>query len=300
MDFRQLESFVSITKHKSFSKAAEELFITQPTISSHIQNLEKELDTILINRSSKEVTLTRAGELFLKYALSILDTKNQIVYKLSNYKGTIEGCLEINCSTMPQQYLLPKILCQYNKIYPHVTFDLKQSNSQSLIDSILNNSVEFGIIGAKIDNTQLEYVELMEDILVVISPLDLKIPDLEGKISINSLLNKNLIMRNLGSGTRRIFENNLSNHNLDLKNFNVLAQSESTEAIKNMVIEGIGISVLSYRDVKEIVELKKVNCYYIQEFDMKRSFYFVNHKYKVLSPLASSFKEFLLEKVGAI
>lgn len=300
MDFRQLESFISIAKQKSFSKAAEELFITQPTISSHIQNLEKELDTVLINRSSKEITLTPAGQLFLEYALNILDIKNQAIYKLCNYTGQIEGCLEINSSTMPQQYLLPDVLMAYSKKYPRVSFALRQADSQMVVEGLLNNKIEFGIVGAKIDNSQLEYYELEKDHLVVVTPSSVILNKENQRVSVKELFNYNLIVREEGSGTRKLFENCLTNNGISIRSFNLIAQCESTEAIKAMILRGLGISILSYKAIKENVDNKTMNCYYIKEFDMERNFYFVNHRYKVLSPLATSFKSFILQKTGAL
>jgi len=139
----------------------------------------------------------------------------------------------------------------------------------------------------------------MEDYLVVVTPKGYKIPSKDGKMSVHFLMGKNLIMRNPGSGTRKLFESSLTDNNLDINDFNVMAQCENTEAIKRMVASGIGLSVLSYMDIKELIDSNQVDSYTLEEFEMRRNFYFVNHKYKVLSPLSSSFKEFLLKNLGA-
>lgn len=125
MDFKQLETFVTIAKLKSFSKAAEHLFLTQPTISNHIQNLEKELKTILINRTNKNISLTQAGELLYKHAIDILNKKESAIFSLNQFKGKIEGILEISASTIPEQYYLPDLLIEFSKKYPEVKYNLK-------------------------------------------------------------------------------------------------------------------------------------------------------------------------------
>ncbi len=112
MDFKQLESFVMLAKLRNFSKAAEKLYLTQPTISNHINNLERDLDTLLFNRSNKKVSLTQAGEILLNHALSILNERDQALFSLGQFQGEIIGTLEIASSSIPERYLLTELLCK--------------------------------------------------------------------------------------------------------------------------------------------------------------------------------------------
>ncbi|HIE0089009.1 TPA: LysR family transcriptional regulator, partial [Clostridioides difficile] len=102
MDFKQLEVFVAVAKHQSFSKAARELFLTQPTVSAHIQNLERELETVLINRSNKVITLTKSGEILYEHAIYILNNCKRAIYDIKEYSGKIEGIIDIACSSIPE------------------------------------------------------------------------------------------------------------------------------------------------------------------------------------------------------
>ncbi len=123
MDFRQLETFIEVADSKSFSRAAEKLYITQPTVTNHIQNLEKELGgTLLINRSGKNISLTDAGELLYKYAINIVNYCEMAKFDLAEHKGRIQGHLSIFSSSVPRKYILPQIIKDFSMKYPNVSF----------------------------------------------------------------------------------------------------------------------------------------------------------------------------------
>lgn len=292
MDFRQLESFVAISKYKSFSKAAESLYITQPTISNHIQNLENELGTVLLNRFSKKVSLTKAGEILYKYALEIINKRELALFSLESFKGTIEGFLDIACSTIPAQFLLPGIIKSFSDLYPGVQYRLSHYDSQQVIDSILEGLIDFGFVGAKNEVRHLKYIEIMDDELVLIAPNSKKYNNME-EINDKFLTDQNIIIREKGSGTRKIFEEVMDNYGVDMKDLNIIASIDNTEAIKELVINGLGVSLVSLVAVKDEINrglLKKINL----NKEIKRYFYFVYHENRVLSPLAETFKWFVL------
>ena len=128
MEFNQIETFLSVVKHKSFSKAAKELFLTQPTVSNNIQNLEKELDTTLLDRKSKTITLTDSGKSFYKYAVELINTRDKAKYDLIRKSSKIEGEMEISASSIPEQYVLPYIIKDFTEKYPKVTFAVTHKN----------------------------------------------------------------------------------------------------------------------------------------------------------------------------
>lgn len=113
MDFRQLETFIEVANLKSFSRAAEKLYITQPTVTNHIQNLEKELGTLLINRSGKNISLTEAGSLLYEYAINIINTCEMAKFDLASYKGRIQGHINIYSSSVPRKHILPNIMVSF-------------------------------------------------------------------------------------------------------------------------------------------------------------------------------------------
>lgn len=294
MDFRQLESFVAISKYKSFSKAAKSLYITQPTISSHIQNLEKELGTVLLNRFSKKVTLTTAGEILYKYALDIINKRELAVFSLESFKGKIEGFLDIACSTIPAQYLLPGLIKSFSDLYPEVQYRLCHYDSQQVIDSILEGFIDFGFVGAKSEMRHLNYIEIMDDNLVFIAPNTAKYEGID-EISIDFIMKEKIIIREKGSGTRKYFEKLISESNIELDSLNIIASLDDTEAIKQFVKNGIGITLISLVAVENEINkglVKKLKF----DTEIRRKFYFVYHQNRALSPLANTFKNFVLKQ----
>lgn len=298
MDFRQLETFVEVINLKSFSKAAKKLFLTQPTITSHIQNLEKELGTILINRSSKEISPTDAGNILYDYALNIINMRDMAQFKLNKYQGKIQGELEISASSIPEQYVLPYILKDFINVYPDVTFTITHNDSKQVIESITEGYVDFGIVGAKFNSNSLEYIELLEDNLVIVTPNNENYPlESYGQLDTDFLLNENIILREAGSGSRLFFENILKNKNVDIHSLNIVAHIEDNETIKKFIELGLGISIMSEMAIKKEIELGMLKPYYINGFDFKRKFYFVYHKKRHLSPLAETFRDFVVKYI---
>lgn len=295
MDFRQLESLVAIAKFKSFSKAADYLYLTQPTISSHISNLETELDTVLINRFNKNISLTKAGDLLYDYAIDIINLRENAKFKLGEFKGKIVGNLEIASSSIPEQYILPDVLYNFNKIYPDVTFNMTHYDSTKIVEGVINGSIDFGIVGDKIPNNQLKYVKLIDDELVVIVPYREDYDSNGGLVKLEDILYKNFIFREKGSGTRNIFENALKDHDLNSKNLNVIAYIENTEAIKQCVSRGLGVSILSIRAIEKEIKYKTLGYAKIKDLKLKRNFYFVYHSQRSPSPLEIEFQNFVFD-----
>ncbi len=298
LDFKQLESFISIAKHKSFSKAAKELFLTQPTITNHIQNLEKELGTILINRSNRTISLTKAGDILYDFALDMINTKKNTLFTLGEYKGKIEGLIEIASSTIPEEYVVPELIKSFSKKFPHVKYALKHFDSTDVIDEILNQKSNFGFVGAKIRNSQIEYVNISSDELVLIAPSSMDVKSEGGYIDLHDFKGQPLIMRETGSGTRDLFVRELEKHKLSMDSFNIIAHVENTESIKQMVRKGMGISIISKSAVEDEENFSLLNVYKIKELKLNRSFYFAYPKKRTLAPLEEKFKEHVLDFVN--
>ncbi|WP_042275779.1 selenium metabolism-associated LysR family transcriptional regulator [[Clostridium] dakarense] len=289
MDFKQLEVFIAVAKHQSFSKAARELFLTQPTVSAHIQNLERELDTILVNRSNKNITLTKSGEILYEHAINILNNCKKAVYDIKEYSGKIEGIIDIACSSIPETYVLPEFLSNFSNTYPDVKFTISHYDSQYAISEILDEKVSFGLVGSKINNPQIEYLDLIDDELILITPYGLSIENENGYIDIDKLYNLKFIMRKEGSGTLSLILNTLKSNNFNIDKLNIAAHIESNESIKEMVSVGIGVSFISYISAIDFINSKKLNFYRVKNVDFIRKFYFIYSKKKTFNPLENKF-----------
>ena len=298
LDFRQLETFVQVARLKSFSKAAEILFITQPTVTNHIQNLEKELGLVLINRYGKSTSLTDAGELLYKYAIDILNSCEMAKFDLASQKSQIKGHLHIYSSSVPRKYLLPEVIKNFLNEYSDVSFTVSDKDSRMVIESILDGETDFGIVGAKYPTNNIEYIDLMEDRLLLVTPNTPEYPDENySAISIDVLLENNLLFREEGSGTRSLIEKVLKKSHLPLDKLKISAFVGDTETIKELITLGVGISFLSEKSIKSDIQLGKIKAFYIENLDFSRKFYFAYHKNRQLSPLSETFKNFFIESI---
>lgn len=295
MDFKQLEVFVAVCKYQSFSKAARELFLTQPTVSSHIQNLEKELDTVLINRNNKNITLTKSGEILYSHAIKILNNCKKAIYDIKEYSGKIEGIIDIACSSIPESYILPKFIKKFTFHYPDVKFSINNYNSQVVISEILDEKISFGLVGYKPSNNQIQYLDLMDDELVLITPKNILLDNDNGYIDITKLDKLRFIMRKKGSATRNLIISTLKGYNFNVDNLDIIAHVESNNSILEMVKLGLGVSFVSYISVASYLDNNQLNVYKIKNLEFKRKFYFIYSKKKILTPLENKFLYSLYE-----
>lgn len=293
MDFKQLESFVTIAKLKSFSKAADKLYLTQPTISNHIHLLESELGTILFNRTNKNITLTRAGDILYEYAISILNKKEHAYFSLNAFKGKIEGILEISSSSIPELYYLTEMICKFSKAYPGVKYNLMKYDTKQVLDKIQNGEIDFGIVGAKKEIPQLEYIDVMDDEIALVIPVKGELSKFS-EMSLEDLTSLPIILREEGSGSRAAVMDYLKERNIDTDALNIIAEVESNEAIKKFVEYGLGISFISTRSIQKEIRDEALKIIPIGDGSIRRKFYFVYHRKRVLSPLSETFKDFIL------
>ncbi|NLL43827.1 MAG: LysR family transcriptional regulator [Firmicutes bacterium] len=296
MDFRKLESFVSIVKHGSFTRAAEELYLTQPTITGHIQSLENRLGTVLLNRNGKTVSLTEAGQILYNHALNILSTREHALLSLAQYEGRLEGNLAIASSTVPQRSILPSLLAAFRQKYPQITFAIKQFDSRGVIDAIVSGAMDFGFVGRDPSMPDLEVNELCQARLMVIAPCRGNFQSTDGTtIAWNQVKNEPFILREEGSASRTLFLHSLEGKGIDPGELRVAATIENPDTIKQCVMAGLGVAVVSERSVEDEIRLGLLKGFYISGFDLVQSFYFINHRRRVLSPIAAAFKEFTAE-----
>lgn len=298
MDLKQLEVFVAVVKHQSFSKASRELFLTQPTVSAHIQNLENELETVLVNRSNKTITLTESGKILYEHAIYILNNCKKAIYDIKEYSGKIEGLIDIACSSIPETYLLPGFMKSFSNTYPDVKFSISHYDSRFAISEILDERISFGFVGSKISNPQIKYVNLIDDNLVLITPPDLEIENVDGEIDVSALYDFNFIMRKEGSGTRDLIFKTLKKAGFSTAKLNILAHVESNESIKEMVRQGLGVSFISQISAEEYINSGKLKSYKIKGIDFSRKFYFIYSKKKTFTPLENKFLNELCEYFG--
>lgn len=288
MDLHQLFVFTKVVEHKSFSKAAEDIFLSQSTVSSHIQALERTLNVSLFDRVGREIILTPSGERLYQWALKLLLLKDQALLDLKEGATELRGMIRIGASSVPGQFMIPKMVKQFRKQYPKATFHINQSSSKNVADKVLNGSVDFGILGEKYENDKLCYIPLLKENLVLITS---KQSNIVGPVYIQDLLNYPFIMRNSDSGTNSLIEKFLKKNHISKDQMNIVAYTESGQSLIHFVLQEIGIAIISEIAAKEYYDKNLLLIHEIKEFNDERYFYLVYNQNKTQSMISKLFIE---------
>ncbi|MEE8502998.1 MAG: selenium metabolism-associated LysR family transcriptional regulator [candidate division NC10 bacterium] len=297
MDIRALEVFCKIVELKSFSRAAEAVYLTQPTLSGHIKGLEEFVGLKLLDRLGREVVPTKAGELLYGYAKQVLAVRNQAIQALEEYKGSLKGHLIIGGSNIPGDYVLPALLARFKARYPDVSMTLKIADSREIARGVLEGAYELGAVGAKFDDGQLVFLKFLEDELVLALPADHEWAT-KTAVALAELSEQPIILREVGSGSRKVLEDALRLAGADSGALKVVAELGSTEAVRQAVKGGAGISVISLRAIQEDLERGTLCTVPLEGTRLIRDFYLVYHKNRSRSPLCETFITFLVQAVG--
>lgn len=247
MNLKQLEAFVQVSESGSFSKAAKELFLTQPTISAHISSLEKELNVRLFIRNTKEVSLSDDGKDLYRYAKQITDLEKTIEERFYMDSDDGKHFITIAASTIPAQYLLPKVLMCYRERYPKEQIKIMETDSSEVVTQVVDHMVDVGFTGTVLEKKHCKYIPFYKDELAVITPdtPEYRILKEQNRDDIDWIKRKPLILREEGSGTRKEAEKQLKNAGISMEDLDIVASIANQETIKKSVKQGMGITVLS-------------------------------------------------------
>jgi len=247
---QQLEALVTLVEERSFSVAAKKMLLSQPSMSKHIKNLEAFADCRLINRTKTGVSLTEEGSVLYGYARKIMRLRDEAREKLLSLGDAVSGRIFVGTSTIPSTYILPVVLTGLRQRYPDIRVHILSSDSDEVIDMVLGGRAEIGFIGKEVRDRRLECEPVWNDELILAAPKGSRLERL-GPVDIRDILGEPFILREKGSATRSIFENYLSEQNLPhISEFSIACELGSSEAVKEAVIAGLGISVISIHAVK--------------------------------------------------
>ena len=293
LDLHKLEIFYWVAELKSFSQAAERLSLRQPTISAHVQELEKVLGGKVLYRIPGKVSLTPLGEMLADRAKNLLAFKRETVAAVEQFHGTLTGELWVGGSNMPGEYLLPQKLGAFNKKFPGVKPILRIGDSAGIVQDVLDGKVELGFVGFKGNDSRLSFQKIWKDEMVLAVPKGHP----WGKrkfVQLSDLRTEKFISREKGSGTLDSFRHLLvkSRQSLD-KLLNITMELGSTEAVKEALMAGYGISILSRTSISHELAEGSIVEVPIRGLTMTRDFYEVFHKRRPLHPIAKAFREFL-------
>ncbi len=284
----QLKVFEAAARHGSFTRAAEELFLTQPTISMQIKQLTKSVGLPLFEQVGKRLYLTEAGRELFATCRQIFETMDKFQMTVADLKGLKQGQLRLAVITTAK-YIIPRLLGPFCELYPGIDISLQVTNHELILDRMMNNLDDLYIMSQIPDHFDVNFQPFLENPLVVLAPANHPLAK-EKNIPIERLGEERFIMREPGSGTRSAVQSLLEKHGVKVK---VKLELGSNEAIKQAIAGGLGISVLSRHTL--LTDAAEFSILDVQNFPIKRHWYMVYPAGKQLSIIAHTYYEYLLE-----
>ena len=291
MEFKQLEAFVAVVDYGSFSEAARKLYLTQPTISTHIRSLEEELHTRLIIRTTKKLTITPKGYQLYGSAVRMLDIRNNL---FENFTGSKKQIIDLAASTIPSSYLLPELMAGFGRMYPDVYFHSWQTDSAGAISRVLDGSVDLALTGQNTGDDSCVFIPFCQDDMVIATPVNDHYLQLkERPVTFYDFLKDPIIIRERGSGAKKEMDIFLENAGIESSSLNVVARMNDLESIKKSIVNGLGISILSARSAVDLKKTKQILLFPLEGTAHKRSFYIVYSKNRILKAHVRQFIQYV-------
>lgn len=292
MNERKLRIFYEVSKELNMTKAAEKLYVSQPSISQAINDLENDLGVKLFDRIGKKLFLTYEGNTFLKYTRRILNIYDEAVKVIKEMNTLKRGKLKIGASTTIGIYILPDIIGSFSKIYNNIDISLIIENTENIVKLIEQNQIDIAFVEGPAHSDEIEVQKFCDDELVFITSKNHPWVTAK-KILQSDIVKEKIILREKGSGTREVFISALKEKSID---YNIFMELGHTEAIKKVVEAGLGISCISKRCIKDEVNYGKLMVIPIEGLKIKRDLYVIHHKDKYISKTINTFLEFAKEK----
>lgn len=295
LTLRQLKVFESVARHLSYSRAADELHLTQPAVSMQIKQLEDNISLPLFEQLGKRIYLTEAGRELYQYSRSISQQLSDLEVAMDELKGMERGKLNISVVTTAN-YFAPHLLAKFCQRYRGVTVSLNVSNRETVLKQLSDNLIDLAIMGQPPEDLDIDSESFMENPLVVIAPPDHPLCKAHN-IPVKQLEKEIFLVRESGSGTRGAMERFFAEHNIKI---NKGMETDTTEAIKQAVQAGMGLGIMSQHTAELELETNRLKVLDVQGFPIIRYWHVVNRKNKRLSGVANAFREFLLKEAAKL
>src|SRR5437667_247704 len=281
MDFDQLETFLEVARLSSFSRAAEKRFRTQAAISAQIRALEEEIGARILDRSGGKVSITAAGKLFQKYAEDTLDSRKAILTAIAETERVPRGEIIVGANEGTCLHILPEVFSQFKKQYPDVSVNIKRSDYAKILESVTDNSVDFGVVSLPITDNRLTAVLIHQDELVLIAPPQHPVSKLKS-VTVAEIAKFPLVVPKLGhtrDGIEQLFQERRLKPNYTM-------ELDSSELLKRFVAADVGIGFIASSNVQEDVRAKVLVAIPIADAQIRRDLALVFRKDKALSRAA--------------
>jgi len=304
MEFRQLEAFLKVVELGSFSKAAKELHVSQPSVSTYISSLEKELSTTLLNRSTKTISTTLAGERFLPKAKELMQLRSTSIESMKHLSTDLSGEIRIIASSVPATSLLPRILAAFHGRYPRVSFAVDQADTAAAVQTVADNQADIGFAGSIVKDDRCTFQEFADEKLIIIAPVKKESNSEDSDTEVHTLedllYSHYFISRELGSGTRIQYEKYFETQGIDLGKMQICASMSSTQSIINSVANGLGISLVSELAAQDAIAQGQVRRLKTSQAMPQRKIYSVLNRHITHSHILKTFLHFLAKSAYAI
>ncbi|CAM3694462.1 LysR family transcriptional regulator [Flavobacterium chungbukense] len=273
MDFR-LKVFYTVALRLNFTKAATELYITQPAVSKHIQELEETYKTKLFERNGSKIALTPAGKILLKYTKSIFDIYREIDFEMSSFNPERQGLLRLGASTTISQYIISPVLASFHQKQKDIKVNLLNGNTEQIENALINKEIEIGIVEGQSKNQSIKYIPFLKDELVLVC--NSKNPFLkQNEISLNDLKSMKFITRERGSGTLEVIEFALKKAGVKFTDLQIEMQLGSTESIKSYLLNSDCFAFMSIHAVSKELINKELIVLDVEGLSIERYFYII-------------------------
>lgn len=300
MRLEYITSFVGVVNYKSFSLAAKYLYLSQPTISTHIKQLETELGVQLLVRSTKDVILSEEGKIFYPYALKLLATEHEALKELGKNEDEAGRLVTVAVSSVPGYYMFPHFLAHFRMENTDVGFKVMEGDSGDVLRKLLDFTADLGLGSLDSGNDKIHTEVLFKDEIVLIAPNTAKYRNMNGRFPLEQLRKECFITREIGSGTKKISENMEQELGLDVSALHVAAQFESSEMVRRAVETGAGVAFISRTAARESLERQRVLEFSFENVNSQRNIYLMYHKERTLGrgaeSVAASLREFCRQR----
>jgi DNA-binding transcriptional LysR family regulator len=298
MDIRQLRLFCRIVERRSFSLAAQDLHITQPAASQQVQSLERELKTLLLDRSNRTIVTTDAGQILYRYAREILDLQERAATEIVDLGEHIAGRIVMGASTGPGEHVLPSLLTGFKQRFPAVAISLFVDDTQRVVDRVVARELELGAIGAPAHRPELVVEPFVRDEVVLVCAAGHSWKSRES-VTLQELAAEPQIVQQPGAGLRVVVEEQLRAAGLRRERMNVVMELGLMESAKQAAIAGAGVTFLSIWSIRNELERGDLAVVVVDGLDIRREFYIVRSRTRVLSRAADALLAFLREQYEA-
>jgi DNA-binding transcriptional LysR family regulator len=275
---QQLETLVCLVAEGTFSRAAKKMHLSQPSLTKHIGNMEAILGMTVVRREKTGVVLTPEGRIIFDFAGRILKLRDETGEKIARMHENEAGDITIAASTIPATYILPHVLSRFRSMHPGVRITVQSADSEETLDMILSGEKEIGFVGKKPLRGKLEAEPLWQDRLVLAVPAGHRFAG-KPSVTLREVMEEAFITREKGSGTREILERYLKEQTqTDFSKFNIVAAFGSSEAVKEAILAGLGVSILSIRAIMRELKMQILKEIPVEKWRINRSFYMIRRR----------------------